>query len=76
MTTYVTYGKIGYVMADTEQNTNKIPAGTNLDPRVHAAITKIATDDDRSISNTIERLLKKAPEVQEILESETAAATV
>lgn len=56
-------------MANTEQNEAKIPAGTNLEPAVHKIVTKLAAEDDRSISNTIERLLKQSPAVAELLEA-------
>ncbi len=62
-------------MANTEQNNEqdtKIQIGSRVDPKVFAAIESIATKDERTLSNTIERLLKQSPPVQELLEAETA----
>lgn len=58
-------------METPEQNT-KIQLATRVDPNVSAAVEKIATDDERTVSNTIERLLKTHPRVEPILEAETA----
>lgn len=60
-------------MAEQEQNTNKkVPVGTNLEPAVHAAVESLRAEEDRPMSNMVERLLKTHPRVQEILEAESA----
>lgn len=62
-------------MEATEQKTTKKFVGASLDPDVHAAVEKIRTEEDRTMSNTIERLLKTHPRVEPILlEAETVAA--
>jgi len=60
-------------MEEQEQKTTKVPVGANIDPAIAAVITTFATEDERSVSNTIERLLKTHPRVQEIMEPATAA---
>jgi hypothetical protein len=60
-------------MESTEQNT-KVQLATRVDPNVSAAIEKIVAEEERTISNTIERLLKTHPRVQEILEAEGATS--
>ena len=66
--------KVVLVMPNDEQdNTNKVPISAKLDPNVFAAVSRLAVDDDRSLSNMIERLLKRSPEVAELLEAEVAA---
>jgi hypothetical protein len=62
-------------MAEQEQTTNKIPMATRVDPNISAAIDKIVAEEDRTLSNTIERLLKTHPRVQEILEAEAAGVS-
>ena len=57
-----------------EQNTNRIPVGAKLDPAVYEAVERLAREDERTLSNMIERLLKQSPQVKEILESESAIA--
>jgi hypothetical protein len=59
-------------METTEQNTNKVPMGTRVDPNIAAAIEQIVAEEERTVSNTIERLLKTHPRVQEVLEAESA----
>jgi hypothetical protein len=56
-------------METAEQQSTKIPAGTNLDPALFAVVDRIRTEEDRSMSNMIERLLKTHPRVQELLEA-------
>lgn len=62
-------------MANTEQKPTKQFIGTNVDPALHSVITELATEDDRSISNMVERLLKDSPQVKERLEAQTQGAT-
>lgn len=59
-------------MEEQEQKTTKVAVGANIDPAIHNAVVQFAMDDDRSISNTIERLLKTHPRVQPMLETEPA----
>jgi len=62
-------------MADTEQNNpTKVPVGTNLDPEIFGAISKFAVDEDRSISNMVNVLLKNHPRVQDFLATTEAEA--
>ena len=63
-------------MANTENNgnTNKVQIGVKVDPDLHAVITQLAAEDDRSLSNMVERLVKQHPQVQELLEQQQAAA--
>jgi hypothetical protein len=60
-------------MENTENDTKKIQIGTRVDPAIAAAIEDIAKADERSISNTIERLLKQSPPIQERLAAEVVA---
>lgn len=64
-------------MDSTEQNnsTNKVQIGTMVDPTLYAIIDKFRVDEDRSMSNMVERLLKSHPRIQPIIEAETATAT-
>lgn len=64
-------------MENTEQvteQTTKVPMGTRLDPEIAAAVEKIVAEEERTVSNTIERLLKSHPRVQEILEESAGAS--
>lgn len=60
-------------------NTNTEPAGTktavslSIDRDVLASVAKLAEEDDRSLSNMTERLLRTHPQVQE-LQAEAATA--
>ena len=56
----------------TEQSTTKIQIGAKIDPAVYAAIGQLATEEERSFSNMVERLLKQSPQLKEILEAEVA----
>jgi hypothetical protein len=60
-------------MAENEPNTNKIQAGVKMDPDLFAIVEQFRTEEDRSMSNMIERLLKTHPRIQEVLEAETVA---
>ena len=59
---------------NTEQNTNKVAIGAKVDPRIYAVIERLSREDERSISNTVERLLKQSPLIQESLEADSAVA--
>lgn len=56
-----------------EISTNKVPLAAKVDPAVLAAVEKLARDDDRSLSNMVERLLKTNPQVQEVLDATEVA---
>jgi len=61
-------------MENTEPNTNRIQLAAKIDPAVHAAVEQLAAEDERTISNMVERLLKQSPPVKEILEAKAAAS--
>lgn len=62
-------------MENTEQNdNNKVQIGTKVAPDIFSIVKEIAVLEDRSISNTVERLLKTHPRIQPLLEAETAGA--
>lgn len=49
-------------------NSSKISLSLKVDPEIHAAISKLADDEDRpSLSNMGERLLKTHPQIQAAL---------
>lgn len=58
---------------DTTDN-EKIPMQTRVDSSLHKAVSNIAVADDRSLSNTIERLLKSHPQVRPLLALDNAEA--
>lgn len=60
-------------MENTEKENSKIQVSLRMDPAVFGAVADLATREDRSLTNMIERLLKQSPPIQQILESETAA---
>ena len=60
-------------MENTETNTNKVQLAAKVDPELFETISRLAAEDERSISNMVERLLKRSPQVQEIMEPATAA---
>lgn len=62
-------------MVTTEQNTEqntKAQLAARVDQQIYNAVERIASDDERTISNTVERLLKTSPQVQEMMEREAA----
>jgi hypothetical protein len=63
-------------MENTESNNNKMPVTAKVDPAVYAAVERLAREDDRSVSNMVERLLKQSPLVSEILNAESAEAAI
>lgn len=63
------------VMEEQEQTNKKIQTGANLDPAVHAAVEKLRVQENRTMSNMIEQLLKTHERVQPILEGQTAEAS-
>jgi hypothetical protein len=60
-------------MESTEQNDRKLQAGLRLDADLYAVIERFRTEEDRSMSNMIERLLKTHPRIQPELESAEVA---
>ncbi len=73
LTTYVAYVTFSLGMEEPETNNVKMQAGTNLEPAIYSAVEKLRVEEDRSMSNMIERLLKTHPRVQTILQSSEAA---
>lgn len=61
-------------MENTEQATDKVQIAARVDPALFAVIDRFRTDEDRNMSNMIERLLKTHPRIQEVLEAEPATA--
>lgn len=62
-------------MANAETTTeNKVMIAARVDADIYAVIDRFRTEEDRNLSNMIERLLKTHPRVQEVLEAETATA--
>lgn len=70
------YAMIGSEMETAEQKSTKVQAGAQLDPEVFAIVERLRIEEDRSMSNMIERLLKTHPRIQPILEGESVAASV
>ena len=63
-------------MENTEQSTNRIQIGAKLEPELLAIVEQIRAEEDRSMSNMVERLLKTHPRIQPILERQTAEVSV
>lgn len=61
-------------METTETNTSKVQITAKVDPALFAVIEQFRTEEDRNLSNMIERLLKTHPRVQEVLEGESAVS--
>lgn len=68
--------KMSPVMAENNnpENGNKVQVSTKVDPVILGIVNDIAAEEDRTISNTVERLLKTNPQVQERLETAGAGA--
>ncbi len=62
-------------MENTETNTNKVQIAAKVDPELFEIVSRLAAEDERSMSNMIERLLKRSPQVQEIMETATAGVS-
>jgi len=61
-------------MANEENNeNNKVQVGLRMDAELFGAISSVAAREERTVSNTIFWLLKQTPQIQEMLEAETAA---
>ena len=60
---------------DTTETT-RIPMQTRVEPALHSAVQALATAADRSLSNTIERLLKTHPLVKPLMEPNEAGVTL
>ncbi len=63
-------------MADEDNNNEntKVSVGLRLDGELYGAILTVANMEDRSVANTITRMLKQTPQIQDILEAEPATA--
>lgn len=57
-----------------ETNNNKVQIGAKIDPLIFTVISDMASNEDRTISNMVERLLKTNPLVAERLETSEAVA--
>lgn len=64
-----------YVMETIEQ-LNRVTVAAKVDPAILAAIETLAREEERTVSNTIERLLKESPRVAEILTSQALGRAV
>jgi hypothetical protein len=63
-------------MEPNENTDTKVQVGIRMDADLYNVIADMATQEDRTVTNMIQRLLKQSPRVQEILESETIAGAV
>ena len=63
------------VMKTIEQ-LNRVTVAAKVDPAILAAIETLAREEERTVSNTIERLLKESPRVAEILTSQALGRAV
>ena len=59
-------------MTENSQNENKVLLGSKVKTIVRDAVETIAREDDRSVSNTVARLLETHPEVQKKISETTA----
>lgn len=59
-------------MEINEPETKKQQALTMLEPELFAAVESIRVEEDRPMSQMINRLLKTHPRIQPILEAQTA----
>jgi hypothetical protein len=62
-------------MENTEQTNDKVQIAARVDANLFAVIDRFRTEEDRNLSNMIERLLKTHPRVQPLLEAEAAGVT-
>lgn len=62
------------VMENTEQKSSRVQVGANLDPTIFREVSRIAIEEDRSVSNTINQLLKTHPRIAAEIGAETAEA--
>lgn len=60
----------------TNNENEKLPMQTRVDPSLYNVILNFADTEERSLSNTIERLLRTHPRIQPILEEAAAAGAV
>jgi hypothetical protein len=61
-------------MENTEQPGNKVQIAAKVDPELFNILDRFRTEEDRNMSNMIERLLKTHPRVAEVLEAAPATA--
>lgn len=60
---------------NSETNDGKrVPLSIKVDPAVFGIVSGYAVEEDRSLSNMIERLLKTHPRIQPSIEAEAAEA--
>lgn len=60
----------------TETSSEKVQIAARVDASLFAVIDGFRADEDRNMSNMIERLLKTHPRIQPMLESEPATTGV
>lgn len=65
---------LNFDMENTEQTINKIQVAAKIDAALYAVIDRFRVEEDRNLSNMIERLLKTHPRIQQILETEASFA--
>ena len=63
------------VMETTEQTPTKVQVAAKIDADLFGVIERFRFEEDRNLSNMIERLLKTHPRIQPILEGQTVEAT-
>ena len=63
------------VMETTEQTNSKVNVSAKIDATLFTVIERFRAEEDRNLSNMIERLLKTHPRVQAVLEAEPAGAS-
>lgn len=51
--------------------TKTVQFGMRMEPVLFGAVSDLAVQEDRSIANMIERILKSSPQIQERLEKDT-----
>lgn len=61
---------------ETIEQLNRVTVAAKVDPAILAAIETLAREEERTVSNTIERLLKESPRVAEILTSQALGRAV
>lgn len=57
---------------ENEMETGKTQTSLRIEVSVLNAVTQLAGEEDRSMTNMIERLLKTHPRIQPILEGQSA----
>jgi len=69
LTMFTISAMLGSVMESTETTNDKVQIAARVDPALFAVIDRFRSEEDRNLSNMIERLLKTHPRIQEVLEA-------